>query len=76
MWKKINQRWTGNKDFLKQALLYNFTILNHKKKQANIAENLDLINEIVRTKTFITLQEDKEYIILVNHFMEKEIRKS
>lgn len=76
MWKKINQRRTGNKDFLKQALLYNFTILNHKKKQANIAENLDLINEIVRTKTFITLQEDKEYIILVNHFMEKEIRKS
>ena len=76
MWKKINRRRTGNKDFLKQALLYNFTILNHKKKQANIAENLDLINEIVRTKTFITLQEDKEYIILVNHFMEKEIRKS
>ena len=76
MWKKINQRRTGNKDFIKQALLYNFTILNHKKKQANIAENLDLINEIVRTKTFITLQEDKEYIILVNHFMEKEIRKS
>lgn len=76
MWKKINQWRTGNKDFLKQALLYNFTILNHKKKQANIAENLDLINEIVRTKTFITLQEDKEYIILVNHFMEKEIRKS
>ena len=74
--KKINQRRTGNKDFLKQALLYNFTILNHKKKQANMAENLDLINEIVRTKTFITLQEDKEYIILVNHFMEKEIRKS